>query len=162
MDKVVRNVVLKNKIIEYELTIKDVKNINLRIFPNGKISVSANKKVKFEVIDKFIISKSDRILSLLDEFENLSEDKKYQKKYISGETFRILDRIFYLKVILGREEKVLSDEKNIYLTVKTTSDFHTKQILVNKYLDNLCRDIFTKIIMEVYPVLRNIMFRYLP
>ena len=155
MNKIVRKLELKNKMIEYELTIKDVKNINLRIFPNGKIFVSANRGVKFETIDEFIISKADNILSILDKFANLKETPKNKRQYINGETFKILDKIIYLKVHIGREEKVRSDGRNIYLTVKETSGLYVKQALVNNYLDNLSRDIFTKIIIDVYPIFKE-------
>lgn len=47
--------------IEYTLTRKPVKNINLRIKPDGTIVVSASKQVSLKTINKFISSKSDWI-----------------------------------------------------------------------------------------------------
>ncbi len=48
---------IKDTTIQYDLQYKKVKNINLRIKPNGSINVSANKRVPQKVIDDFIISK---------------------------------------------------------------------------------------------------------
>ncbi len=47
---------------EYVLTRKNVKNINCRIKSDGKVYVSANKKVSIEVIETFLSDKQDFIL----------------------------------------------------------------------------------------------------
>lgn len=59
MDKII---FVNNKIIKYDLQYKKVKNINLRIKPDGSIHVSASKRVSQKVIDEFILSKADFIL----------------------------------------------------------------------------------------------------
>ena len=62
MNKVIN---LNNKTIKYDLQYKKVKNINLRIKPDGSIHVSASKRVPQKVIDEFILSKADFILKAL-------------------------------------------------------------------------------------------------
>ena len=42
--------------IEYELTRKNVKYINLRVNKHGKVVVSAGEQVPFAVIDEFVQS----------------------------------------------------------------------------------------------------------
>lgn len=66
-----RTVIYNEKTINYELQYKKVKNINLRIKPDGSINVSANRWVSQKVIDDFIISKGDFIVNAL---------KKYSEK----------------------------------------------------------------------------------
>ena len=58
---------------------KKVKNINLRIKPDGSINVSANKRVPLKVIDEFIISKAEFILRALEKYSNMpvAEQKQY-------------------------------------------------------------------------------------
>jgi len=75
----VRKVFVLNGAIEYQLEIKQVKNINLRIKPDGKICVSANRKIPIEAIDKFVSSKADLILKALDKFKNSSLPKRWYK-----------------------------------------------------------------------------------
>ena len=48
----------QNGDILYLLTRKPVKNVNLRIKPEGKVLVSANNSVPLEFIDAFIDRKS--------------------------------------------------------------------------------------------------------
>ena len=76
MIKVVK---LYNKTIQYDLHYKKVKNINLRIKPDGSVNVSASKRVPQKVIDEFIISKADFILCALEKYKNISivEQKQY-------------------------------------------------------------------------------------
>ena len=47
--------------ITYTYTAKKVKNINLRVAKNGKISVSAPKRMPVETVDKFIVEKTEWI-----------------------------------------------------------------------------------------------------
>ena len=57
----VRCVVCKRGVLEYCLTRKDVKNINLRIKSDGQISVSAKPEVSVKYIDDFIYRKQEYI-----------------------------------------------------------------------------------------------------
>lgn len=84
----IREITLKNKKIEYELTIKNVKNINLRIYPDGRVTVSANKRVKIAFIEEFLISKQDFILKALDKYKN--KEQKENIKYRTEEELKNL------------------------------------------------------------------------
>lgn len=75
----IRKIKIKDTTIQYDLQYKKVKNINLRIKPDGSINVSANKRVPRKVIDDFIISKADFILRTLEKYKNMpvKERKQY-------------------------------------------------------------------------------------
>ena len=60
--------------IEYELTRKNVKYINLRVNKYGKVVVSAGKHVPFEAIDEFVRSITSWIFMLLAEIENIRSE----------------------------------------------------------------------------------------
>ena len=49
----VRIVEGKERSLQYILTIKSVKNLNMRVKPNGEIHVSANRFVPMKYIDNF-------------------------------------------------------------------------------------------------------------
>jgi len=65
----IRTVKAGEKTIEYDLQIKKVKNINLRIYPDGRICVSANRWASKKSIDAFVISKTEFIFSALSKIE---------------------------------------------------------------------------------------------
>ena len=65
----------EERTIEYELQYKKVKNINLRIKPDGRIYISANRSVSGKYIEEFLVSKADFILNALDKFKSLRQSE---------------------------------------------------------------------------------------
>ena len=53
-----RSVWAGNAFVEYELTVKKVKNINLRLSPQGAVRVSAPRRVPVGEIDRFVASRA--------------------------------------------------------------------------------------------------------
>ena len=76
-----REIILGDRTIKYDLQYKKVKNINLRIKPDGSINVSVNKRVPQKVIDEFIISKADFIVRALEKYKNIPA--AVQKQYFT-------------------------------------------------------------------------------
>ncbi len=74
------------KFLNYELQYKSVKNINLRIKPDGTVHVSVNKRASQKVIDEFIMSKAEFILKALAKYEN--KRKGPQKQYFEENEIR--------------------------------------------------------------------------
>ena len=77
----IKEIILKDKILYYNLQYKNVKNINLRIKSDGSINVSANRIVPQRFIEDFLISKTDFILNALNKYEK--EEKRPQTKYFA-------------------------------------------------------------------------------
>lgn len=95
--KMNREIILGDRTIKYDLQYKKVKNINLRIKPDGSINVSANKKVPQTVIDDFIISKAEFILRALEKYK--SETAKEQRQYYTEDevkelTLALCDKVY--------------------------------------------------------------------
>lgn len=68
-----KKVCTQDGVLCYNLEYKDVKNINLRIRPNGEIYVSANKRVSQNTVESFIISKSEFIFKALEKYKKRAE-----------------------------------------------------------------------------------------
>lgn len=77
-----------NKTIYYDITYKKVKNINLRVNSDGRVSVSANKRVSEKVINDFVSSKADFILRALESYEQ--KKIKPQIQYFTEEELKTL------------------------------------------------------------------------
>ncbi len=73
-----KEIILNGKSVCYEYTTKRVKNINLRIKPDGSIYVSSNDRVKESDIESFIISKKDFILNALEKFKGRTQPRPIQ------------------------------------------------------------------------------------
>lgn len=135
MDRESENLICRTGTITYTLTYKQVKNINLRINPNGDILVSANPFVPKEKIDEFVSSKEQWIrkkLEAIDEKQPLIGDSHIQ---LLGNTLRI-------RRIYGNHPVVYYSEDTFYVQYKHLSQCDK---LIQDYLDQLCYDIFNDI-----------------
>ena len=96
--------------IEYELTRKNVKYINLRVNKYGKVVVSAGKHVPFEAIDEFVRSKAFWIIMHLAEVEKIKNDMPDTSLY-DGKTVYYLGKPYHL--LLERGEKNIFFEGDV-------------------------------------------------
>lgn len=125
--------------IEYLLTRKPVKNINLRIKEDGTVSVSANSRVSTDRIERFIISEQSFILKAQQRIRERNE-----KIRCTADSVRWLGREYPVRVFPdSREATVLEQEEMRVFTL----DSHKENIeqLINVWLiDNfmkLCREL---------------------
>ena len=137
--------------IPYLLTRKPVKNVNLRIKPEGEVLVSANNSVPTDFIDAFIEKKQRYIFSVLSKYEE--KKKLFQavpKRYVSGESYDLLGKNLRLKVEANKEENVYTDGVYIFLKVKDKDDFRHKEIMMSKWLKQYQTTVFEELLQEKY------------
>ncbi|MDW5299622.1 MAG: SprT family zinc-dependent metalloprotease [Sedimentibacter sp.] len=150
-----RKVECEQRILEYFLTRKQVKNINLRVKPEGKVCVSANRNVPVKYIDDFIKSKQTYIIRALEKYE---ERKKYiiaPKKYVSGENFDILGKSLRLKVSESKNESVTTDGIFIFMTIKDKENQKRREKLMNDWLKEIRIEMFDQICRETYQIFKK-------
>ncbi len=70
MNTMKKTIVLDGVEVEYTYTVKKVKNINLRIKPDGSVHLSANRYVAVADAEKFMLSRKKLILDALNKFKN--------------------------------------------------------------------------------------------
>lgn len=59
--------------IQYILTRKSVKNINLRVRPDGSVAVSAHSRVALKHIDAFVAQNAQKILNAQEKFRKIPQ-----------------------------------------------------------------------------------------
>ena len=137
--------------ISYLLTRKPVKNVNLRIQPEGEVLVSANNSVPLDFIDAFIEKKQRYIFSGLSRYEE--KKKLFQavpKRYVSGESYDLLGKSLRLKVEANKDETVYTDGVYIFLRVKDKDDFRHKEIMMSKWFKQYQTTVFEELLQEKY------------
>lgn len=142
--------------ISYLLTRKPVKNVNLRIKPDGKILVSAGSHVPVKFIDGFIAEKQNSILEALARYEkkrDLTQDSP--KRYEDGERYALLGRSLVLKVEESGEETVYTDGVYLFLDVKNKDNFRRKEILISRWFKQCQEEVFGELIEEKYAQLQK-------
>ena len=143
------------QILSYTLERKKVKNINLRIHPNGLVSVSAPFFSSLNFIDNFVISKSAYICKAQARFKEKRKWEISEKRYVSGESFYLLGRQLRLRVKKSNENHVDDDGMYLNLYCKNPDDFSLKERLVKKYFDEKCFECFTFLIKKNYPLFQK-------
>lgn len=147
----IRIIPFEGKMISYELVRKNVKNINLRIKPEGTVHVSAHRCVPVKYIDSFVASKGEVICSALETFKEKQKDTPKRKEYVDGEHFSVMGQDLILMVAEGAERVEVRDGF-LYLRVKDKANIAQKQKAVEKWMRNLAKQIFEEISQEIYPL----------
>lgn len=147
-------IMLNGRQVEYELHRKPVKNINLRIRPDGSVYVSANQLVPQFVIENFLRKKADSILGALDHYARTEACSPWAKRYADGETIRVLGRDRRLRVVQAAKNRVEDDGGLLTLAVKDPADIELKKRTLDRWLQQLCRDTVRSLCLQVWPVFR--------
>lgn len=138
--------------LEYELTRKAVKNINMRIKLSEKITVSAPPYVPVKQIDDFVLSREKTIIKALEQYENMREKAPKPLEYVSGEVIDYLGEKLCLVVCEDQKEGVERQGKRLFLKVKDVTAFSRKEKLIKKWLADRTLEVFKKICLETYPL----------
>ena len=173
-----RSVLYKNITINYILTRKKVKNINLRVYPDGQVKVSAQNSVKISAIEKFILSHGDKILTvsknsndsvekknllsnsyiyILGKKINVSVDKSPNNKDFAFLTHNNIQLSDYLDLDFWRNNEDLLDI-NLSVYVSDISDPVIIQKVINKWLNIFINTIFDQVCREVHLLFVNMEF----
>lgn len=150
-----RTVQFNNSLINYTLIRKNVKNINLRIKPDGSINVSAHFFVSNKQIDSFVQSKGVFIQKNLNKIQNRPAVENEKKQYVSGESYLILGRSVRLKIVKSTENSAYSDGVYLFANVKNPESFANREKVVTSFLNNECNKVFSEIISEQFPIFKK-------
>ena len=131
---------------------KDVKNITLKVRPNGEAILTAPKAASDEHI-KFIIEKRAKWIAQKCAF--FASFKTPQKEYVSGEDFRYLGRSYRLKVVQSKEECVKLQRGYLELFVKDKSDLKRKENLVYEWYHEKAMLYFFNILQEFNKIVKQ-------
>ncbi|MDO4815002.1 MAG: SprT family zinc-dependent metalloprotease [Bacillota bacterium] len=146
----IRSILLKNRLVTYELQRKRVKNLNLRIKSDMSIHVSASSRVSVAEIEAFMRRKEDYILRALDKFAEKGANQK-TPLYESGELVRILGKDYVLSVKESGKNEVLAGENELVLCVKNVADLELKRRTLDKWLKVKCREAVEESCGRIYP-----------
>lgn len=146
-----REITVKDFTLQYELTYKKVRNINLYIGPDSVVKVSASRFVPLSAIESFIISKWDFILKALKKYENVK-----QITFTGGEKISLLGKEKTLSVIKGDKNFLSLTDDNLIMSVKNPEDFELKQKTFDNWLKAEAQIIITNLVESIYPDFQDV------
>ncbi|MCL2078210.1 MAG: M48 family metallopeptidase [Oscillospiraceae bacterium] len=150
----IKSILLNGREISYELVRKNVKNINLRIRSDCSVYVSANARVADSVIEEFLHKKAAYIVSALDKYAEIAKYAVDKHNYVTGESFHYLGKDLRLVVTQGKNN-VSSDGVYLAMSVADVCDNQQKEKLIAKWYDTQCREIFSDIISDTFPIFQK-------
>ena len=131
---------------------KDVKNITLKVRPNGEAILTTPKAASDEHI-KFIIEKRAKWIAKKRTF--FASFKTPQKEYVSGEDFKYLGRSYRLKVVQSKEERVKLQRGYLELFVKDKSDIKRKENLIYEWCHEKAMIYFFNILQKFNKIVKQ-------
>ena len=123
MEDKLRTIVCGDNEIRWLLTRKKVRNINLRIKPDGIVYVSASKRVPIGYIEDFIRSKRDFIISGLEKLASHAGQPDIPEtgtEYTDGSTLCYFRENYTLSILIAVKENVVIDGGRLIVYAKTS------------------------------------------
>ena len=156
-----QHIQILNREIEFDLIHKHIKNINLRVKPDGTISLAVPMNTQSSVIEKFMRTNSARILEAIDRLSNTVSKTKKQKQQEfpllqNGDTIHILGVACCLRICKSDDPHVVRDGNIINVYVSQNRDMQQVHTVLNKWKDDVCRTTVTAICKSVYPVFQTL------
>ncbi len=141
--------------IQYTLSRKKVKNINLNLKPDLIVEVSANHDVPIEKIHSFVKRKASWIVKNKEYFFKTLPETKYEREYVSGETYKYLGRQYRLKVLKNKEESVKCKRGFFYLYTKDTKNFEMKSQMLKEWYKEKSLKVFNESLEKTYKLMKK-------
>lgn len=142
-----RTVIIGEIVVEYYLDKKKIKNINIRIKPDGTIYLSCPIKMKSEEAEKFLIQKSDWILKQQTKL-SLYNEQKEKCEFKDGGKVYFLGKLYYLKIIPHKSNEVEISNMNItiYIKEKYIQNIEYVKKYYNKWLKEKSFEIYNELV----------------
>ncbi|MFC4558373.1 M48 family metallopeptidase [Virgibacillus kekensis] len=142
-----------NKTITFFIERKDVKNVNVNIKPDMTVVVSANNRVPIDFIEGLIRKKAPWILKNVKGFEKVQPERRSEREYVSGESFKYLGKQYRLGVYAvdqQKDEGVKYLRGYLHLYVKNLQDKIRKKNLLEQWLRHRAQIVFHEQLEKAY------------
>lgn len=140
--------------ITYSLKRKNVKNLNLRIKPDGSVIVSAPPEISASDVDAFVMRKRNYISKSLSEIKCCNNESN-DRQYISGEGYRLEGKNLRLKVASSNKDCIETDGVFLKLYVKDTDNFAVKAKLVEEFYKDRTKAVISNILDMYFEIFRK-------
>jgi predicted metal-dependent hydrolase len=133
--------------IEIELIKKNIKNIHLSVHPpNGRVRISAPKRMDDEAIRLFVISKLSWIKKQRSKFEN--QERQPEREFVSGESHYFLGERYLLNVNYTNKRK-----QGVKIRNKTYIDLFVREGSTKEQRQNVMKEWYRRELKALIPPL---------
>lgn len=136
--------------IEYELTRRSVRNLNLRVLPDGRVRVSAPRGVPEAAVSRFVASHGALIRTAREKEALRLARSPMPTEFTGGEAVTLLGRIVPLSVREGPRDAVFFAPDGVTMRTRFPGDRDKKAKLFDRELTALCRSVFEQTARAMY------------
>lgn len=162
-----QTIVLNERVFEYELQRKNVKNINLRIQGNGAMTLSVNASVSMVQIEAFFNSKCEAIYKTLQKLAVKDGSTPTPHRYVAGEGFGLLGETLPLVVVQGKTNRAFVKDGQLMCTITdracvantdkieaVVKEWQKEQLFI--VLETICKEVYAQFALKgvVYPQIK--------
>lgn len=132
---------------------KKIKNMYLKILPpDGKVVISAPKRMSQKAIEEFVISKSNWIQEKRKKYENRESQKELQ--FMTGEQILLFGKVYPLEVTNSNgNSKILFAEDKIQMQVREDSTKEQREHCLNEWYRKQLKSRIPELIEKWEPVM---------
>ena len=120
-----RNIIINDKVINYNLTFKNKKNLSIKLDSNGELIVYAPIGMTIKYIEKILLSKEKWIITNINKIENSNIN--------NNNTIYFLGRKFNSKIELSECDYIYLDGDVIFIKTKNLEISYIERLLSNWY-----------------------------
>lgn len=145
-----------NNTLEFALTRKRMRNIIMRIKPDGSIAVSAPKQTPLEEITRFILSKLDWINTTRSKLATSINELRYlPAKIIDGQALILFGNVYYLQIIDSEIQGVFLQGDKVCIHSRQIEDTKLLEDILSSWIAKYTRSTFEQLLNMVYPKLQS-------
>ncbi len=131
--------------IEYELNIKSVKNINLRVRRDGSVAVSASRRVPIAKIEAFIREKAELILRAKEKYKSMSSKPCGKENSVT-----LLGRSYPIILKQGKTSRATLCENEVTVTLADINDNQAKARALDRLCLRICEQVIPPMLRDIY------------
>jgi predicted metal-dependent hydrolase len=132
---------------------KKMKQVRLKVFPDGKIKLSVPTETLDEWIAAYLSTKTTWIKDKLELFKKTQAVEK-EEHYASGVSTRILGRQMIVRVNLSSRKKIVCEDESLVIY---TSEIEQERIdrQVNNWWQKTAKQYYESVARQLYPIIEK-------
>jgi len=146
-----KTISIDNYIFYYEFERKKIRNINMRIRPDGSIYVSSPMKVSDKAVEKFMISKKDFIIKSLNKVNDRLANNFRPVIFEDGTRVKVFGEIKTIEIRKASRNSVLVEGDRVIIDSRNPEDQDSVARVYNKWRGMMLRAKVEEISCEVCP-----------
>lgn len=137
--------------VEYTLTRKSVKNINIRVRADGTVGVSAPHRVSDRAVEEILVRRGDFILNALEKFAAQTRQGGGEPTYDQGELVCLLGERYPIRLREGKKNRAELVGEEILLQLRAPADPALRKKTIEDFYREQCLAVTTGLCRRIHP-----------